>query len=244
MEKTARGGRRIRRLLPFGARKQPRAKRLCGFAALRHNLAMQPNFPFRPGESPFRVKGSICRGCIDYIGEHVPGGMPAVLAALPNDGFRRCCEQPFLASTLYDAFVLDALLRAAARVVGQGFEAFLNQAFEAQAARDQRGVYKLLLRAISPEMLVKRLPSIGSQLFTFTSSEVRELAPGHWENAIAGVPVLLRTVYCESSGAFVKRALRTAGAHDLSHRWLEPQPTPALHGVAICTVVRDLHWRV
>jgi hypothetical protein len=204
---------------------------------------MQPSFPFSPGESPFRVKGSICRGCIDYIGEHVKGGVPAVLAALPSDAHRHCCEQPFLASALYDAFVLDAILRAAARVVGQGFEAFLNQAFDAQAARDQRGVYKLLLRAISPEMLVKRLPSIGSQLFTFTNSEVTELAPGHWENAISGVPVLLRTVYCESSGAFVSRALRTTGARDFSHRWLESRAMPDLHGLAICTVVRELRWR-
>jgi hypothetical protein len=204
---------------------------------------MPPSFPFRPGESPFRVKGTICRGCVDYIAEHVKGGMPAVLAALPTDAFRRCFEQPFLASALYDVFVLDALLRAASRVVGQNYEAFLNQAFDAQAARDQRGVYKLLLRAISPEMLVRRLPSIGSQLFSFTSSEVRELAPGHWENAISGVPVLLRTVYCESSGAFVSRALRTTGARDLSHRWLEPRSMPDLHGVAICTVVRELRWQ-
>lgn len=205
---------------------------------------MQPSFPYRPGESPFRVKGSICRGSVDYIAEHVQGGMAAVLAALPSDAYRRCCEQPFLASGLYDAFVLDALLRAAARAVGQGFDAFLSQAFEAQAERDQRGVYKLLLRAVSPEMLVKRLPSIGSQLFTFTSSEVRELAPGHWQNAISGIPVLLRTVYCVSSGAFVSRALRTAGARDLAHRWLEPLPVADVHGVSICTVVRDLRWSV
>jgi hypothetical protein len=204
---------------------------------------MPANFPFPPGESPFRVKGSICRGCIEYIAEHVQGGMPAALAALPTDALRRCFEQPFLASALYDTFVLEALLQAAARAVGQNFEAFLRQAFDAQAARDQRGVYKLLLRAISPEMLVKRLPSIGSQLFTFTSSEVRELGPGHWENTISGIPVLLRTVYCESSGAFVSRALRTTGARDLSHRWLEPRPAPDQHGLAICTVVRELRWQ-
>jgi hypothetical protein len=205
---------------------------------------MDPSFPFAPGASPFRVKGSICRGCVDYIAEHVKGGMPAVLAALPSDAFRRCFEQPFLASALYDAFVLNAILTAAARVVGQNFDVFLNKAFDAQAERDQRGVYKLLLRAIAPEMLVKRLPSIGSQLFTFTSSEVRELAPGHWENAISGVPVLLRTVYCESSGAFVSRALRATGARELSHRWLEPRPAPNLHGLAICTVVREMRWRI
>jgi hypothetical protein len=204
---------------------------------------MPPSFPFAPGESPFRVKGSICRGCVEYIAEHVRGGMPAALAALPSDAFRRCFAQPFLDSARYDAFVLDALLHAAARVVGQSFEAFLTQAFEAQAARGQRGVYKLLLRAISPEMLVKRLPSIGSQLFSFTSSEVHELAPGHWENAISGVPVLLRTVYCESSGAFVSRALRATGARELSHRWLEPRPAPEAHGLAICTVVRELRWQ-
>jgi hypothetical protein len=204
---------------------------------------MNASHPFAPGESPFRVKGSICRGCCDYIADHVQGGIPAVLAALPSDALRRCFEQPFLASAWYDVFVLDALLRVAAKVVGQPFEAFLNQTFDAQAARDQRGVYKLLLRAISPEMLVKRLPSIGSQLFSFTSSEVRELGPGHWENIISGVPVLLRTVYCESSGAFVSRALRTTGACDLQHRWLEPRPTRDVHGIAICTVVRELRWR-
>jgi hypothetical protein len=205
---------------------------------------MSPSYPFAPGDSPFRIKGSICRGCVDYVSEHVKGGLPAVLAALPNNAFRACFEHPFLASGLYDAFVLDALLRAAAQVVGQAFDAFLREAFDAQAARDQRGVYKLLLRAISPEMLVKRLPSIGAHVCTFTRSEVRELAPGHWENAISGVPVQLRAVYCESVGAFVSRALITAGARELSHRWLEPRPAPEAHGVAICTVVRELRWQV
>lgn len=205
---------------------------------------MSAPLPFAPGESPFRVKGSICRGCVDYIADHVKGGMPTVLADLPSDAFRRCFDQPFLASDWYDVFALDALMQAAARVERMSFESFLRKAFDAQAARDQRGVYKLLLRAIYPEMLVKRLPSIGSQLFSFTTSEVKELGPGHWENAISGVPVLLRTVYCESSGAFVSRALRTTGARDLQHRWLAPRPLPSAHGIAICTVVRELRWRV
>jgi hypothetical protein len=205
---------------------------------------MAPKFPYAPGESPFRVKGSICRGCTEYIAEHVQGGLAVAVAALPNDAFRRCFDRPFLVSDWYDAFVLDALLQAASRVLGLGFEAFLKQTFDAQAARDQRGVYKLLLRAIYPELLVKRLPSIGSQLFSFTSSEVKELAPGHWENAISGIPLLLRNVYCESSGAFVSRALKTTGARDFQHRWLEPRALPDAHGVAVCTVVRELRWRV
>jgi hypothetical protein len=213
--------------------------------ALAHNrLETSGSLPFAPGESPFRVKGSICRGSIDYIAGHVEGGMPVVLAALPSDALRRCFDQPFLASAWYDAFVMDAILRAAAKVAGQRFETFLNLTFDAQAARDQRGIYKLLLRAIQPELLVRRLPSIGSQLFSFTASEVRQLGPGHWENVIAGVPVLLRTIYCESSGAFVSRALRTTGACELQHRWLEPRPSATAYGVAICTVVRELRWRV
>lgn len=189
------------------------------------------------------VKGSICKGCVDYIGESVKGGMPAVLAALPAAELRRCFDQAFLASAWYDIFPFDSLLNAAAQLLGLRYGDFLNQVFEAQAARDQRGVYKLLLHAISPEMLVKRLPRIGTQLFNFTTSEVREIAPGHWENAISGVPVLLQTLYCESSGAFVSRALRTTGAKDFQHRWLEPRPAPDAHGVAICTVVRELRWR-
>jgi hypothetical protein len=205
---------------------------------------MSTLLPFAPGESPFRVKGSICRGCVEYVAEHVKGGLRAVLVELPSDAHRRCYDQPFLASNWYDVFPLDALMQAAARVERMSFESFLQKAFEAQAARDQRGVYKLLLRAIYPELLVKRLPSIGSQLFSFTTSEVKELGPGHWENAISGVPVLLRTVYCESSGAFVSRALRTTGARDLQHRWLTPRPMPSTHGIAICTVVRELRWRV
>lgn len=198
--------------------------------------------PFAPGDSPFKVKGSICGGCVDYIGAHVKGGMPAVVAALPNDQLRASVNAAFLASVWYDAFVLDALLQAAAKVQGLPFDAFLTQAFEAQAERDQRGVYKLLLRAISPEMLVKRLPRIGTQLFSFTQSEVTELAPGHWHNTIHGIPHALRTVYCGSSGAFVSRALRTTGAQDLQHRWLTPQDAPSVHGVSICTVVRELRW--
>ncbi|MFT3922073.1 MAG: hypothetical protein QM778_06030 [Myxococcales bacterium] len=202
------------------------------------------SLPFAVGESPFRVKGSICRGCVEYLSEHARGGLASVLAALPDPALRRYFEQSFLASAWYDSACLDPLLATAARLEGQRYESYLNQVFDTQAARNQRGVYKLLLSAISPEMLVKRLPGIGSQLFSFTRSEVREIAPGHWENAITGVPALLQTIYCESSGAFVSRALRTTGARELQHRWLEPRPAPSVHGVAILTVVRELRWRV
>jgi hypothetical protein len=178
------------------------------------------------------------------VTEKVPGGLPAVVAALDGNDLKRYFDQSFLASTWYDVFPFNAFLMAAARVVGLKFDVFLNQAFDAQAERDQRGVYKLLLSAIYPEMLVKRLPRIGSQLFSFTTSEVRELGPGHWENAISGVPLQLQTVYCESSGAFVSRALRTTGARDLTHRWLAPRPGPLVHGIPVCTVVRELRWRV
>jgi hypothetical protein len=208
------------------------------------DMRMAPSFPFSPGESPFRVKGSICRGCVEYISDHVKGGMPAVLAVLPSDALRRCFDGSFLATAWYDAFALDALLLAASKVERQSFESFLMQAFEAQAASGQSGIYRLLLRAISTELLVKRLPTLGSKIFNFTSSTVKELAPGHWENPIAGVPVRLRTVYCESSAAFLSHALRATGARDFQHRWLEPHPAPDRHGLAICTVVRELRWRL
>jgi hypothetical protein len=198
--------------------------------------------PFRPGESPFLVKGNIIIGCQEYMADALPGGFEATKAAL-SDEWRRYFDQRFLASSLYDCFPFAVLLYMAADLAGQPANAFLSRAFETQAQRGQQGVYKLLLRAISPEMLVKRLPSVGSQLFNFTTSEVKQIAPGHWHNIIQGVPELLREVYCTSSGAFVSRALRTTGARDFEHRWLEPQPATSAHGVEIVTLTRELRWR-
>ena len=198
--------------------------------------------PFPVGGSPFQVKGNIFRGCFEYADAYVPGGAAAALVALPTSALREYLSQRFLASAWYDAFALEAFLVASATVRGVPFEAFLDDAFVTQAERDQGGVYKLLLRAISPEMLIKRLPRIGTQLFNFTRSEVVQLGPGHWHNTIFGVPDLLRTVYCHASGAFVSRALRTTGATDLQHRWLAPTMAPNAHGTRVSTLVRELRW--
>ncbi len=152
--------------------------------------------------------------------------MPAVLATLPTADLRRCFDQGFLASAWYDIFPFDSLLAAAARLLGLRYEVFLNQVFEAQAARDQRGVYKLLLHAISPEMLVKASPRIGTQLFNFTTSEECARLPP----ATGRMPSRVSLCCCRRCTARAQcvrqRALRTTGAKDFQHRWLEPRPRP------------------
>src|SRR5690606_38162592 len=58
--------------------------------------------PFAPGEAPFRVKGTAHRGHLEYVAQHVPGGVAAMCEAFEDPRQRAFFAQPFLAASLYD----------------------------------------------------------------------------------------------------------------------------------------------
>jgi len=122
------------------------------------NLAKEI-LPFPVGESPFRIKGSGYLLHLQYVDEHLPGGRPAMFAALADPKLRAFFEQTFFVSHLVDIFPLVVVGHTCARIQGVTFERFIRTRARHQAEGDLRLFRKLILRIASAEALATRIPA-------------------------------------------------------------------------------------
>jgi hypothetical protein len=202
---------------------------------------MRP-LPVPPGKSPFRIKGHAYAGNLAYVEEHVPGGLEAVLRLITDRALNDFLRQRFLASSWYDVLPIVALGEAAAEVAGIAPTEQIARSARAQAERDINGIYRMLLRLASPAMIMARLPKVASQYFDFVTAEVVEVAPKKWRSTGHGVLPFAVDAYRSTTEAFLRRALETAGAKNLQHRWLPPVPDGEKHGHAVLAVTREISW--
>ena len=185
-----------------------------------------PSFP--PGGSPFHVKGNGFRGQVAYIEAHVPGGLAAMLEAVPDETLADYLRQPFLAGSWYDLFPFIALHQAAGRTLGVSALEFAARYSRVQARQDISGVYRLLLKLASPDMVVARLPGVAGQYYDFIEVTNQQLGKGVYESRITGTPAAAAGMYRASSSAFVAEALTAAGAKGLELQWgrVRSRPRP------------------
>jgi hypothetical protein len=197
---------------------------------------------YDPGLGPLRAKGMIYLGAGRYYAGHVPGGVEAVLARLSSPKIVAFLRQPFVAGGWYDVGPLIPFGEAAAQVAGVTHMDFLRQQARAQAQSDINGVYKMLLKLATPEMVMSRLPRAASQYFDFVRAEVKEIGPKHWQSSAHGIPAVAAQQYMTTTEAFVVRALELAGAKNLRHKWFTPEPAGQNAGIAIVSCRRELSW--
>jgi hypothetical protein len=104
---------------------------------------------FAPGASPFHTKGLAYRGHLEFVAEHVPGGVAAQNAAFGDEALRAFFKQPFVAGGWYDVFPLAEAGLVCARLRGEPLHALLQTRARHQVQRDLRGVYGFLARFAS-----------------------------------------------------------------------------------------------
>src|SRR3954447_20372280 len=102
--------------------------------------------PFRPGEGPFRIKGVAYRGHLEYVAEHVPGGIAEMLAGFRDPALVQFFEQKFLPSSLYDIIPLVVAGYVCARQSRRTFYDFVRVRSRYQAQKDISGIYRLLIK--------------------------------------------------------------------------------------------------
>jgi hypothetical protein len=134
-----------------------------------------PGMPLAPGQNPFRVKGHGLIARMAVYDRIIPGGSRAVLDAIADPAVRQYLSGPLLAATWYDLFAHAELDLAAARLRSLPAWQSVSTASAAQAEADARGIYKVLLRFVSPHMLVKKLGAISAQYFDHGTVEVERL---------------------------------------------------------------------
>jgi uncharacterized protein (TIGR02265 family) len=200
-----------------------------------------PGFP--PGKSPFHVKGVVYRNFFDYLEEKLPDGRARLLSALEDEALRSYADQPFLASSYYDVVPTVALCEAAAALLRQPFAAFVREFSSRAAERDTSGIYRMLLRLVSPQMVMERTPAAAKQYFDFVEATVEKLGPKSYRTSARGIPEVLAPFYMLVTEAFLTHALELAGAKRPLTRWLPRRPDGVREGVPLSQLQREVSWQ-
>lgn len=204
-------------------------------------LPSPSSWPFAPGQGPFRIKGTAYRGHLEYVAEHVPGGVEAMRAQLTPD-LSRFFEQPFLAASLYDVHPLVVAAAPCAQALGISDEAFVAQRSRHQAPKDLTGVYRFLLAMVPTRTVAKRMPQLFTQILDFGLPTVTRDEAGIVDARIDGMPVAIAPWFGAVIAAYGEAALTTSGAERAVVRTSIGAPTGVEHGVAVASIDISVRW--
>jgi hypothetical protein len=199
--------------------------------------------PFAPGEAPFRVKGTAYRGHLEYVEQHVPGGVAAMCEAFDDPRHRAFFGQPFLAASLYDVFPLALAGVVCGRLTGQPYLDFVRVRAQAQARSDLGGVYKVLLALASPQAVASRIPRLMGQYFDFGDTTIEQRAPSWIVATRSGLPAPIAPWYAAVSEGYSRVVLAQAGGTEPQLDVVAVEPNGRQAGVDLVKLVFDLRWR-
>jgi hypothetical protein len=197
---------------------------------------------FAPGESPFRTKGNVYRALFESADKRVPGGLAAVLAQIDDPALRAFYDQTFLAASTYDIFPLIPFGQAGAKLAGVPYPEFVRRGAELTATRDMNGIYRVILKLASPEMVVARLPRILAQYFDFGDIDGKFNGSRRYEATARGLPRTIALWLTNIAQGFIPVVLEQAGARNVSLAIRAPLDSGVEHGVTVVTVSFEVRW--
>jgi hypothetical protein len=198
-----------------------------------HPLDESKPLPFRPGEGPFHIKGVAYRGHLDYVAEHVPGGVEEMLGGFRDPALVEFFGQKFLPSSYYDIIPLIAAGYVCARQSRKAFSEFVRVRTRYQAQKDIGGIYRMLLKLVSPMSAIERLPALMAQYFDFASDrQFEKLDAKKVELSCRGIPELLAPWFAVVMETYVEVVLTGAGGRSVLTRVTTPhEPDGDVKGV-------------
>jgi hypothetical protein len=196
---------------------------------------------FAAGHSPFHVKGHVWQGALEYYDAHVPGGLVALGAKL-NPELSAFVAQRFLAASWYDALPIAPVSHAAGRLIGIDQAQVLRDRSRWQATRDIRGIYRMLTKLASPEMVATRFGRVLLQYFDFGSSEAEMKKPGVCEIVAKGIPVPLALCIAPIAEGWAVSALEQAGARTVELHADAPRKDGEKGGMDTYAIRIEVRW--
>jgi hypothetical protein len=199
--------------------------------------------PFAPGEAPFRVKGTAYRGHLEYVEQHVEGGIAAMCDAFDDPRHGEFFRQPFLAASLYDVFPLAVGGVICGRLTGQPYLEFVRVRAQAQARSDLTGVYRVLLALASPQAVAARLPRLMGQYFDFGETSIEQRAANWIVATRSGLPAPIAPWYAAVSEGYSRVVLAQAGATEPHLDGVAVEPGGRRGGMDLVKLTFDIRWR-
>lgn len=172
----------------------------------------------RPGASSFRCKGLVYQGAKRFYDQRVPGGAKQVGSLVTDEALRVFWDQSFVAGGWYDALPIVELSRIAAHAAGVPHTQLVKESARNVAERDVNGVYKVLLKLASPELVVKRLPRAALQYFDFGTTREEQLEGKSFTALQSGIPEIMGAWMSTCIAGFAPVALELAGAKNVRVR--------------------------
>ncbi len=190
---------------------------------------------------PFRASGLVFDGARAFIAVRVPGGSDAFAASLPPR-LARFWSQIFIASGRYDVLPIVALSAHAASLCGIPHAQFITENARWMADRDVHGVYRLLLKVLSPSTVAMRLPKASMRYFDFGNATADQISHDTCRSTQAGIPVAMVDWFVAASIGFCDVALRIAGAKSVSVREVSRVDDGVVGAMRTSTLTLEIKW--
>jgi hypothetical protein len=198
--------------------------------------------PYAPGDGPFRIKGTVYLGHLEYVAKNVAGGIEAMNNAFRDPRLARFFRQRFLSSSWYDIVPIITSAHTCARLTGVVVAEFLRVRTIMQAKRDLGGIYRLLLKLTSPAAVVTRYATVQAQYFSFGRASARSLGPTRAAVVRSDVPAMFASWFEPVNQAFLEFALGAAGAKRVVTATHPPEPCGQTQGVDAVNLVCEVSW--
>jgi hypothetical protein len=197
--------------------------------------------PAAVGESPFHVRGSTYAGLVEYVNRNLPGGYAALVDSIEDPQLHEFAQQVFLPVGWYDALPLMDLSRAQAKLDGRTVRDSVKRRAAFVAERDVKGLYRVLLRIVSPEYAMNRLQQTACRYFDFGLAEELESGIGYSRGRFSKLPAGLTDWFTPMLEGYAGVVLRLAGAAAPQIILGKPKPDGARNGFR--TVAFDIEFR-
>lgn len=191
--------------------------------------------------SGFNMKGNAWLGVQEFIQQTVPGGLAAVAAELPAE-IQSFIAQQFVPAGWYDILPIEELTRASARAASETHTTYCRNLADFILRRDQRGLYRAILRFASPEMLVRALPMATKRYFDFVKLEVSNVDHRSYRVLVAGVPQLVAMTYITITNVFITRAIEGSGGKNVVCEISAPTSCGTVNAQPVMKFERRLSW--
>ncbi len=173
----------------------------------------QPTLAY--GASPFHVKGNVYNGTKAFFTTSVDGGIETLYRAIDDPALREFIQQKFVSVAWYDVLPAVPLIRAEAKAMGLGSKRYLQLRSAFQAKHDLSGVYRMVMKLASIELVALKLPRLFSQVFDFGSSDARAIGPGHVQGFVLDFPPVLFEWFAVTVDEYARQAVSLAGGREV-----------------------------
>ena len=199
------------------------------------------SIPNAPGTSPFRMKGDSYHAAMIFLNSRVPGGFPAVVAAM-SPPMQTFFKQTFRVGEWYDVMPNPYMHTIAARLRGLPFLSHIQDNGAWHAEHAMRGPLRALLRVFSNESVALWLPRISATYHDFGGCETKAAGTCKVRGVRTGMPRTLVPWYTTLSSAFCEKALMIGGATNPRMLFGQTTPEGSRGGQDIYTLHFEITW--